>query len=216
MSTEPTKLTPTGLAALLCARICHDLVSPVAALSTALEVLDDESNRDMHEDALDLVRLSSKQAAGKLTFLRLAFGAGGSAPGIISAEELKSHVDGMYDGGKAKIQWGDCDDGIEKSAARILLNLVMLAVQSVPRGGTITINARQADSMMELDLVANGPKARLDPAIEKTLGGRAPDDSFDGRTIQPFYTGMMVRELGGQVTAMVDGETVSFSAKIPR
>ena len=40
----------------MCARICHDLVSPIGALGAALEVLSDESNADMHDDAMDLVK----------------------------------------------------------------------------------------------------------------------------------------------------------------
>ena len=99
MSSTVAKLTPSSLAALLCARICHDLISPVGALSTAIEILDDESNTDMHGDAMDLIRNSSRQANAKLKFLRLALGAGGSAPGIIGMQEVKSLVEAMY---------GDC------------------------------------------------------------------------------------------------------------
>ena len=58
-------------------------------------------------------------------------------------------------------------------------------------------------------------RARLDPAIEGTLRGKAPEDGFDGRTIQPFYTGMIVRELKGKLTTHVDDETVTFTAVLP-
>jgi len=215
MSATVTKLTPSSLAALLSARICHDLISPIGALGTAIEVLDDDSNTDMHEDAMGLVRLSSKQAGAKLRFLRLAFGAGGSAPGIIGVEELKTLTSDMYEGGKATISWGDCVDGLEKSTARLLLNLTMLAVQAVPRGGDVVISATETGGATTLNLAATGPKSRLDANVEKTLAGKAPEDGFDGRTIQPFYAGMMARELKGSVTAMVDGETVKFTAHIP-
>jgi len=59
MSSPVSKLTPTSLAALLCARICHDLISPVGALGTAIEILDDDTS-DMHDDAMELVRSSSR------------------------------------------------------------------------------------------------------------------------------------------------------------
>lgn len=215
MSATITKLTPSGLAALLSARICHDLISPIGALGTAIEVLDDESNTEMHEDAMGLVRLSAKQAGAKLRFLRLAFGSGGSAPGIIAIEELKSLIAGMYEGGKATISWNTTLDGLEKNTARLLLNLAMLAVQSVPRGGKVVISAAEANGVATISLAATGPKSRLDPNVEKTLAGKAPEDGFDGRTIQPFYAGMIARELKGSVTALVDGETVNFTARIP-
>lgn len=216
MSSTVAKLTPSSLAALLCARICHDLISPVGALATAVEILDDDSNTDMHDDALDLVRNSSKQANAKLRFLRIALGAGGSAPGIIATEEIKSLVTGMYGDGKAALHWETSADGIDKNCARILLNLSMLAVQAVPRGGDIKISIAESAESTTLTLNATGPKARLDPSIEKTLAGKAPEDGFDGRTIQPFYTGMIVRELNGTATSSINEETVLFSAKIPK
>jgi len=215
MSATVTKLTPSSLAALLSARICHDLISPIGALGTAIEVLDDETNTEMHEDALGLVRLSSKQAGAKLRFLRLAFGAGGSAPGIIAMDELKTLTTDMYEGGKASISYGDCLDGLEKNTARLLLNLTMLAVQAVPRGGDVTITTSQASGATTLSLNATGPKSRLDSNVEKTLAGKAPEDGFDGRTIQPFYAGMIARELKGSVTTTIDGETVNFTAHCP-
>jgi len=215
MSATITKLTPSSLAALLSARICHDLISPIGALGTAIEVLDDESNTEMHEDAMGLVRLSSKQAGAKLRFLRLAFGAGGSAPGIIALSELKSLVGDMYEGGKASISWTTALDGLEKNTARLLLNLTMLAVQAVPRGGDVVISAAETGGATTLNLAAKGPKSRLDANVEKTLMGKAPEDGFDGRTIQPFYAGMIARELKGSASASVDGETVNFVANIP-
>ena len=215
MSATVTKLTPSSLAALLSARICHDLISPIGALGTAIEVLDDEDNTEMHEDAMGLVRLSSKQAGAKLRFLRLAFGAGGSAPGIIGVKELKTLIAEMYEGGKAGIAWGESVDGLEKNTARLLLNLTMLAVQAVPRGGDVKITATESNGATTLSLAATGPKSRLDANVEKTLAGKAPEDGFDGRTIQPFYAGMIARELKGSVTALVDGETVNFTAHIP-
>ena len=211
MSASVKKLTPSALAALLCARICHDLISPVGALSTALEILDDESNVDMHPDAMNLVRDSSRQANAKLKFLRLALGAGGSAPGIVGTEQLRQLAGDMFAGGKAELEWNRSADGLEKNRARLLLNLIMLAVQAIPRGGKVSISQDGDD----LVLTANGVKARLDPAVEMTLSGKAPEDGFDGRSIQPFYAGMIAREVGGSVQTQFEGETVTFQAKLP-
>ncbi len=211
----PPKLTPSGLSALMCARICHDLVSPIGALGTALEVLDDDGNKDMHEDALDLVRMSARQASSKLQYLRLAFGASGSAPGILSTEVLKANVDGMFGEGKADIVWDEDLGGLEKGCARLLLNLVMLAVQAIPRGGVLTIRLRKNTEHIHISLRSEGPKSRLDENVKLTLQGGAPEDGFDGRTIQPFYTGMIVRELKGTLETHVDDAFVSFDAIVP-
>ena len=67
------------LAALLCSRVCHDLISPVGAIVNGLEVLDDNPKPEDREFALDLIRKSAKTASARLQFCRLAFGAAGSA-----------------------------------------------------------------------------------------------------------------------------------------
>ncbi len=210
-----TKLTAADLAALLCARICHDILNPVGALHTGLEVLDDEDNVGMHEDAMDLIKLSARQANVKLVFLRLAFGAGGSAPGIISTSELKRLIFDVYGDGKAELDWQISQDGLEKQAGRLLLNMTMLAVMTVPRGGDIVFKASEQDGDIVLSITCTGPKARLEEAVVKTLAGGAPDDGFDGRNVQPFYTGMIARDAGGRVAASIEDETVSFVCKIP-
>ena len=215
MTDQPTKLTPSNLAALMCARICHDLVSPVGALGAALEVLGDESNSDMHDDAMDLIKTSARQASHKLKFLRLAFGAGSSAPGVLSMDQLKELVDDMYGEGKATISWNASTDGVDKSHGRLVLNLVMIAVQSIPRGGELVIDLDKKADVTLINLTATGPKARLYEEFSRTLSGKAPQDGFDGRTIQPFYTGMLVRELGGRIDTAVEDETVTFTSFIP-
>lgn len=212
---ETKKLTPATLAALLCARICHDLVSPVGALGAAIEVFDDDDSADMRDDAMDLVRVSSRQAAAKLQFLRLAFGAGGSAPGIIGTAELKSLTMGVYADAKASLHWDLSTDGLDKPSSRLLLNLVMLAVQAVPRGGDIHIEASNQGGMSRLRLVCTGPKARLAESVSLALAGKAPNEGWDGRTVQPFYAGMIAREAKGRVDAQADGERIEFTALIP-
>jgi len=209
------KLTPSGLAALMCARICHDLVSPISALGTALEVLDDDSNADMHADALELVKVTAGQASAKLQYLRLAFGAAGSAPGIIGLDEIRDLISGMYDGGKTTVQIDTDNTGLEKQRTRLLLNLIMLAVQAIPRGGETRITIRQTGDSEILDLLSTGRKARLDPAVTATLSGKAPDDGFDGRTIQPFYAGMIMREIKASLSTAADEDSVRFTVTIP-
>lgn len=212
---ETKKLTPASLAALLCARICHDLVSPVSALGAAIEVLDDPESVDMRDDALDLIRTSSKAAAAKLQFLRLAFGAGGSAPGIIGSALLKKLINDVYGDAKADMVWKVAPDGLDKPSARLLLNLSMLAWQSVPRGGSVTIGATDQGGMTRLQFICEGPKARLEDAVSIALSGKAPEQGWDGRTVQPFYAGMIAREAKGRVDATASEERVEFTALIP-
>ena len=215
MSAPITKLTPTTLSAMLCARICHDLISPVGALGTAIEILDDDSNVDMHEDALALVRTSSRQASAKLKFLRIAFGAAGSAPGVIPTAEVIKLSNDMFADSKPKLVWDIDSDGIDKNRARILMNLVMLAIQAAPRGGTVTVSRHGQGEEAKFVTVSEGPKVRLDAAVAKAIAGKVPEDGFDGRSIQPLYANLLARDIGGTIGASADETMIQFTADFP-
>jgi len=197
------EMAPEQLAALLCARLCHDLVSPVAALGAALSVLDDDDAADMREDALDLVRESSKQAQAKLEFARLAFGAGGSAPGVIDSLELKRLATGLFATVKPELVW---------KVARLVLNLCILGIESAPRGGTVTVDATETAGGSRIRIVAEGPKAKIDPAHAAALEGVKPETGFDGRSIQPYYAGLIAHGAGGRATATMSEDRVEFVA----
>ncbi len=215
MSAPITKLTPTTLSAMLCARICHDLISPVGALGTAIEILDDDNNVDMHEDALALVRTSSRQASAKLKFLRIAFGAAGSAPGVIPTAEVIKLSNDMFADSKPKLVWDIDSDGIDKNRARILMNLVMLAIQAAPRGGTVTVSRHGQGEEAKFVTVSEGPKVRLDAAVAKAIAGKVPEDGFDGRSIQPLYANLLARDIGGTIGASADETMIQFTADFP-
>src|SRR4051812_22303751 len=59
--------------ALMVSRVCHDLVGPLGAVVNGLEVLEDERDATMREDALKLVASSANQALARIQFMRIAF-----------------------------------------------------------------------------------------------------------------------------------------------
>src|ERR1700675_4974685 len=90
-------------AALLVSRVCHDLVSPVGAVVNGLEVLEDETDIGMRADALRLVAASAEQAAARLQFARIAFGAAGSAGAELDLREVGRMVCGLLQGSKIEV-----------------------------------------------------------------------------------------------------------------
>ncbi len=200
------------LAAYLCARLCHDLVSPVSAVGAALDVLEDPDAEDMHDDAKALVRESANQAWAKLEFSRLAFGAAGSAPGRMDTPELRRVVDAMFARAKSEIIWGESPDTLDKLGARVLLNLVLLAVEALPRGGIINVEVTPDGNSYTLK--AEGRRARLTPAVAAGLEGRAPEDGFDARYIQAYYAALLTREAGGKSWGRAEGERVEIGATV--
>src|SRR5882672_11216705 len=106
MSKNPN-LTLAGpdLAALLCSRVCHDVISPVGAITNGLELLDVEDDESMREMAMSLVRKSARQASAKLQFCRIAFGAAGSAGSIIDMGEAGDVAKAFVGDEKVKLDW---------------------------------------------------------------------------------------------------------------
>src|SRR6266704_6686684 len=114
-------------AALLVSRVCHDLVSPVGAVVNGLEVLEDETDPAMRADALRLVAASAEQAAARLQFARIAFGAAGSAGAELDLTEVGRIVRGLLRGGKVEIDWQAASVNWPKDWAKLLMNVVLSA-----------------------------------------------------------------------------------------
>src|SRR6187397_3127841 len=93
------------LAALLCSRVCHDLISPVGAIVNGLEVLDDNPKPEDREFALDLIRKSARTASARLQFCRLAFGAAGSANAQIDLGNAQVMARGFIEDDTTKLIW---------------------------------------------------------------------------------------------------------------
>ena len=66
---ERHELEALDLAALLCSRVCHDIISPVGAVINGLEVLDEDNSEDMRTFAFDLIRRSAAQASATTIWL---------------------------------------------------------------------------------------------------------------------------------------------------
>lgn len=211
---QTSPISASDLAALLAARLCHDLVSPISALGAALSVLDDERAEDMRDDAIELLRTGANQARAKLEFCRLAFGAGGSKPAVIDMSEIRRLADEMFKDSRPDLIWETEATGLEKPAARVLMNLIWLAVDALPRGGTVTIEAVAGEGGARLSLVSEGKKVRLEDAYIRAMAGERPEDGFDGRSVQPYYTGLIAREHGGRADVRVEEERAVLSALI--
>src|SRR5262249_37369911 len=103
--TAPPTISALDLAALLCSRVCHDLISPVGAIINGLEVMDEDKDEETKTVALDLIKKSAGQASAKLQFCRLAFGASGSAGAQIELGDAEKAARGLLDDGKATLVW---------------------------------------------------------------------------------------------------------------
>ena len=215
MTESHKNIMATDLASLISSRICHDLISPIGALNTAIEVLDDTSSEEMHEDALRLIKLAASQASAKLSYLRIALGSNSTSKGVMNLEKLKFLTENMFNTDKHRFYWAASELKWEKNILRIRLNILILATQSVPRGGQIAIEIEEKSKQINLVISATGIKSKLDKQTEDALKGNMDSEELDGRIIQPFFTGMLINDLNGQIKAFETDKNIIFDISLP-
>ncbi len=154
-------LAPLDLAALLCSRVCHDVISPVGAIVNGLEVLDGEEDADMRAVAMDLIKKSAVSASARLQFCRLAFGAAGSLGASIDTGDAENVARGLIGSDRTALRWNAERRLAPKNAVKLLLNLCLIAAAAVPRGGVIEVDLEGEGDAMTMRVEARGANARI-------------------------------------------------------
>jgi histidine phosphotransferase ChpT len=197
------------LAALLCSRVCHDLISPVGAIVNGLEVLDDNPKPEDREFALELIRKSAKTASARLQFCRLAFGAAGSSGAQIDLGDAQTMARGHLEDAKTTIAWNLPRLLLPKNRVKLLLNMMVIAQQTIPRGGVLTVDPIGEGEQIGFRVAASGLNARMPQNIADLLNS---DSAPDAHAVQPYYTRLLAQACGLKVTLAPEGDAVVVTA----
>ncbi len=179
-------IAPLDLAALLCSRVCHDVISPVGAIINGLEVLEGDDDPEMRDVAMDLIRKSAAAASARLQFCRLAFGAAGSLSAAIDTGDAENAARGLIANDRTSLRWDAPRRLAPKNAVKLLLNLCLVAAAAAPRGGVVT-----ADLTGEGD-DSEHPRQRR--GIARALFPGRRELAFRGRTgvdRRPFHSAVL-------------------------
>ena len=203
---------------LLASRLCHDLVGTASAVNTGLELLD-EMGADDDGSALQLVRNSGRQIAQRLQFFRMAFGAGGGAGGggIEAFADAKALADDYLSSGNVRLDWPVADmrqdeDAILRAlpgdaatgAAKLVLNLILIGMTCLPRGGDVTVRVAGLDEGVGFAATARGKSAALKDDMRAALSGAVAVDDLSAHTVQPYFSQQLVAALGGRLELDAD------------
>lgn len=208
-------LDALDLGALLCSRVCHDVISPVGAIVNGLEVLSDEKDEGMRDFAHDLIRKSAITASARLQFARLAFGAAGSAGSAIDLGDAEQVARGIFNDDKTRLDWQAPRLLLPKNQVKLILNLLVIAQSTIPRGGVVSVALSGEGDGLQVRVGAHGPSARIPPALPLLLRGESESGSIDSHSIQPYYTGLVAQAAGLSVSASLSGDTVTLIASRP-
>jgi histidine phosphotransferase ChpT len=182
------------VAKLLSSRLCHDLVGPVGAVNSGLELLQEGFDEGPDEDgrALALVVRSADEANRRLAFYRVAFGFGAGAKGQATLDEAGTLAAGFMEYGKITLDWpSGYPQPVKPDVVKVLLNMVLMAMESLPRGGGVGVTASGESAVLRDDLrqaLAEG---------EKGAGGE--NGALSARNVHAYFAQCMARDLGGLI-----------------
>ncbi len=179
---DDAAVSPLELAARLAARLCHDFISPASAIVSGLDLIEDPDQQDMREEAMSLIASSARKLAAVLAFSRTAFGGSASAE-VFDVRELEKLSRDLFEHARAELDWAAAPAGLDKPAARAVLNLVQLGAAVLPMGGVARIAAETAEGR-------NPPRPRRRGAA------RAPAPGGDRRPRGPAVRRGPGRQLG--------------------
>ena len=211
-----TDSNPTDLAAMLCSRLCHDMLSPVGALSNGLELLAMETDPEMRNSVMELLEQSATISTNKLKFFRLAFGAAGGFGDRVDVAEPRSLIEALVaDKSKIEINWAIETANLSKPSVKVLLNFAQIAIDALVRGGTLDVGAEVRDGNCEIVVRATGPKIAFDETIGKAIEGSLPSSELSSRTAAAHMIALLAEESGGGLQYARTDEALVLGAVLP-
>ena len=199
------------IAALMCSKVCHDLISPVGALGNGIEVMEEDKDPEMQEHAMALIKASAAQASAKLQFARLAYGASGAAGSEIDLREAGQVLQQLLGGGKVTIHWNAPERGLDKDLVKLLANLVHMASDCIPRGGDLAVNVLLTADEGLFKIEAKGLKAKFADEVGAAMSGETEADKLDARSIIPYICGEIARRFGDGVKVETSEDVVTLT-----
>ena len=204
------------LASLLCSRLCHDLLSPVGALTNGLELLADEKDPVMRKRCFELLEQSAKISADKLKFFRLAFGAAGGFGEMVAVHEPKALVDALVGNNeRVSVTWALGAEALPKPAVKTLLNLSLIGIEALIRGGILEIGAELREGASEIVIRASGPRIAFDPVIGRALDGTLAEGELSSRTAPAFMLHQLATSVGGGQQYALSEDALVMGAVLP-
>ncbi|TNE31855.1 MAG: histidine phosphotransferase [Alphaproteobacteria bacterium] len=211
-----TSTSATELASLLCSRLCHDMLSPVGALSNGLELLASETDPEMRKRCVELLEQSARTSTNKLKFFRLAFGAAGGFGDAVPVDEIKAVIDALAADSKGVVvHWALEGANLPKPATKVLLNLAQIALDALIRGGNLDIGAELRDGSAEIVVRAQGDRIAFDEVIGHALEGNMPAVDLSSRTAAAHMIAMLAEEVGGGLQYKLGDDALVLGAVLP-
>jgi histidine phosphotransferase ChpT len=183
---------------LACSKLCHDVISPIGAVNNGLELLEEEDDAALQQEATALAQRSARRASILLQIYRSAFGNAGNQASFGPKEAVALAQDFLQTG-KSQLTTGALPDssGFPVGYGKLLLNLIVIASDTLPRGGTIQLQVRSpqlGSGALELDIA--GQQVVWSDEFARAIGGDLQAEDLTAHNILPYLAGAFARRTG--------------------
>jgi len=176
---------------LLAARLCHDLIGPVAAVANGAELLADE-DAEFARDAIALVEDSARKANRRLQFYRFAYGFTG---GGVTGPQPHQLIAGLFEETSISCDYAETARTLPVERQKLACNMLAVAAEPLIRGGSLILDA----DATALELQATGEGGGLSPDIRAALSLAITAGELNSRTVGAYFTGLLARRLGFRI-----------------
>lgn len=196
------------------------MLSPVGALSNGLELLTEEKDPEMRKRCFELLEQSARISTDKLKFFRLAFGAAGGYGDMVPVAEPRELIDALAGNNeRIRLTWNIGGQTLPKPAVKVLLNLALIGIESLVRGGTLELGAELREDgdgpTSEIVVRATGSKIAFDPNVGRALDGSLPPAELSSRTAPAAMIHALAESLGGGLQFALTEEALVMGAVLP-
>lgn len=204
--TVTSSVVDIRVSALLCARLCHELIGPITAINNGTELLADE-DLDFADDAVELIGVGARQAADRLQFYRFAYGFSGDAAIGTQPRDLAAR---LFGGSRITCEYSESAAVLPLEWQRLACNLLLVAADALPRGGRLVL----ATAILEIEAI--GEATSLSPETLAALTLVASVDGLTARTVQAYFAGVLAASLGCRLVGTAESSRrVRLAAVIP-
>ena len=181
------------LAALVGARLCHDLISPIGAIGNGLELLQLAGHESSPE--LALVSDSLATALAKLRFFRVAFGPA-DPQATLGPDEAAQTCDAMFQN-RFTVAW-EVGRDLPRPVARLAFLAALCLEKSLPMGGVARLREGPAETLV---LLGEGRRVAAPPALWAHVLDGTPPDALRPDAVQFALLRQGLAESGHRVEA---------------
>jgi histidine phosphotransferase ChpT len=183
---------------LACSKLCHDVISPIGAVNNGLELLEEEEDAALKEEAAGLAQRSAKRASILLQVYRSAFGNAGNQQ-TFGPKEAVALAQEFLQNGKAQLTAGNLPDSSTLPAGygKLAINLIILGADALPRGGTIQFQVRSpqlGQGAIEVDCA--GQQIAWSEEFGRAIGGKLQAEDLTAHNILPYVSAAFAQRLG--------------------